>query len=90
MALYLCFKFHIFNRFILKEYVFQIDEGLIFFNHVFVQLKITFLLYLKKCIFFFESLTIIGILSLRAFLMNIHHDTSFRFILEEDFIFLNI
>jgi len=88
VVLYLCFKFRIFNRFILKEYIFQIDEGFIFFNHVFVQLKITFLLYLKKCIFFFESLTIIGILSLRAFLMNIHHDTSFRFILEEDFIFL--
>ncbi len=34
----------------------------------------------------FESLVIIGTPGLQASLMNIHHDTSFRFILENDFI----
>jgi hypothetical protein len=32
----------------------------------------------------FESLTIIGALSLQASLMDIHHNTSFRFILKDD------
>ncbi len=34
--------------------------------------------------FFKKSLTIIGILGLHASLMDIHHDTSFRSILEDD------
>jgi hypothetical protein len=34
----------------------------------------------------FENLTIIGALGLRASLMDINHDTSLRFILENDFI----
>ncbi len=32
----------------------------------------------------FESLTIINAPSLQTFFMDIHHDTSFRFILEDD------
>jgi hypothetical protein len=36
----------------------------------------------------FESLAIISALSLRASLMDIHHDTSFKFILEDDSISL--
>jgi hypothetical protein len=38
--------------------------------------------------FFFESLAIIGSLSLQAFFMNIHHSTFLKYILKKDFIFL--
>jgi hypothetical protein len=43
-----------------------------------VQFKITFLLQLERCTFFFESLAIINTLGLQAFFMDIHHNTSFR------------
>jgi hypothetical protein len=36
----------------------------------------------------FESLAVTNTLSLQVFLMDIHHDTSFEFILEDDFISL--
>jgi hypothetical protein len=34
----------------------------------------------------FKSLAIIDVLGLYAYLMDIHHDTSFRSILEDDYI----
>jgi hypothetical protein len=37
---------------------------------------------------FFENLAIINALGLWAFLMDIHHDTSLKFILEDNFISL--
>jgi len=44
----------------------------------------------KKMHLSFESLVIIGTLSLEASLMDIHHDTSFKCILEDDSIFFII
>jgi hypothetical protein len=45
-SIYICASSFVF-------FVFQINEGLIFFNHVFVYLKIAFLLYLHRWISFF-------------------------------------
>jgi hypothetical protein len=46
VAPYLCFKFHIFYRPGLEEYVFQVS-----FSHTFVQFEITFFLQLERCTF---------------------------------------
>jgi hypothetical protein len=49
-----------------------------------MQFRITFFLQLERYTFFFESLIIIGAPILQASLMDLHHDTSLRFILEDD------
>ncbi len=36
VALYLCYKFHIFNIFILEEHVFQVEGAHTWFIHVYV------------------------------------------------------
>jgi hypothetical protein len=59
VVMYLCFRFHIFNRPILEEYVFQIEEGKrggghIYFNHVYMQHEMTFLLKLGRCTLFLK------------------------------------
>jgi hypothetical protein len=44
VALYLCSKFHIFDRPVLEEYVSQVEGGHTSFGHAFLQFGITFFL----------------------------------------------
>jgi hypothetical protein len=82
MALYLCFKFLIFDKLVLEEDVFQI-EGSPLVSIIFTCCM--------KCLPFglsemhpsFENLAIISTLNLHAYLMDIHHNTSIRSMLEE-------
>jgi hypothetical protein len=84
VALYLCSKFHIFDRPILEEYVFQVEKGQYLLQLCFCVVWDNFLLVARKMHVFFQSLAVIDALGLQAFLMNIHHDTSFRSILKDD------
>ncbi len=88
VAPYLCSRFRIFDKPVLKEYVSHVERAHICFSYVYVQCKMAFLLQLGSCTFFLYNLIIIGALSLHAPLMDIHHDTSFRTILEDDSISL--
>ncbi len=89
VVMYLCFRFHIFNRPILEEYVFQIEEGKRGGGAHLLQscLHATWNdlpLEVREMHPFFESLIVIGAPSLHAFFMDFHHDTSFKSILEND------
>ncbi len=44
VASYLCFRFRIFDRLVLEEYVFHVEGVCTCFNHVYVQREIAFLL----------------------------------------------
>jgi hypothetical protein len=86
MAMYLCFKFCIFDRPILEENVSQIEGA---------PLVSVIPTCSTKCLppglsemHPFESLAIISALDLHASLMDIHRNTSIRVMLEDDFIFL--
>ncbi len=88
MALYLCSKFCIFDRPILEEYVFHVEGGshlLQFCLHV-VQNCLP--LAIRDMHLSFKNLAITSAPSLQTSLMEIHHDTSFRSILEDDSISL--
>ncbi len=83
---YLCYRFCIFDRPILEEYVSQIEGHLL--QSCLHAMQYDLLCATKEMHLFFESLAIIGAPSLQASLMDIHHDTSFRSILEDDSISL--
>jgi len=51
LALYLCFRFCIFNRPILEEYVSQVEGAHTCFNHTYMQHEMACLLQLEKCTF---------------------------------------
>jgi hypothetical protein len=84
MVLYLCFRFFIFDKLILKEYVFQVEGR----PHLFQScLHVTWndLLFVVRGMHLsFDNLTIIGAPSLHVSLMDIHHNSSFQSILEDD------
>jgi hypothetical protein len=44
MVSHLCFRFHIFNRHVLEEYVSQVEGAHTCFNHAYVQHEMAFLL----------------------------------------------
>jgi hypothetical protein len=85
---YLCSRFHIFDRPILEEYVSQVEEG--------SQLLQSYLCVAwdglppvtKKMHLFKKNLAVTGALGVHASLMDFHHDTSLKFILEDDSISL--
>jgi hypothetical protein len=81
----LCSRFHIFNRHVLEEYVFQVEGGPHLLQLCFCVAHDSLLLIAKKMYPSFESLAITSTPSLHAYLMNIHHDRS---ILEDDSISL--
>jgi hypothetical protein len=86
VVLYMCFRFHYFNRFILEEYVFQVERGPHLFQSCFHAIQNNILPIFRKMHSSFESLTITSAPILQASLMDIRHDTSFRSILEHDLI----
>ncbi len=86
VVLYLCFSFHIFNRFISKSMFFKLKGGPHIFQSCFHIVWDNLFFITRKMHLSFESLVVIDALGLQAFLMDIHHDTSFGSILEDDFI----
>ncbi len=80
-------KFHIFNKLILEEYVYQVEGGPHLFQSCFHAARDNLPLATKKIHPSFESLAVINAPSLHASLMDIHHNTSFKPILEDDSIF---
>jgi hypothetical protein len=44
VALYLCFRFHIFDKTILEEYVYQVEGAHICFSHVYIYHEMAFFL----------------------------------------------
>ncbi len=71
-----------------KDMFFKLKGAHICFSHAYVQYKMAFFFIPKEIHLFFENLTVIGISSLHALLMDIHHDTFLRSILGDDFISL--
>ncbi len=88
VVLFLCTNFRIFDRFVVEEYIFHVDRGPHLFQSCLCVARDDFLPIVRDMHFSFESLAITGTISLQASLMNIHHDTSLRSILEDDFISL--
>jgi hypothetical protein len=80
----MCSKFRIFDRFILEEYVFEVDGGPHFLQSYFHVAQDNVPPAVKEMHLFFESLVSIDAPGLQTFFMDIHHDTSFRSILEDD------
>jgi len=80
----LCFMFRIFDRPILKEYVFQVKKGPHLFQTCLHVTQNGLPLVARDIHPSFDSLAVISAPSLQAFWMYIHHDTPLRFILEDD------
>ncbi len=78
------FKFHIFDKPILEEYVSQVEGGSHLLQSCLCVTQNDLLLLTKEMHPSFESLVITGTLGLQASLMEIHHNTSVRFILEDN------
>jgi hypothetical protein len=84
MALYLCSRFRIFNIPILEEYVSQVEGGPHLLQSCLCAMQDGLLLTTKEMHLSFKSLVVTNAPSLQAPLMDIHHNTSFRSILEDD------
>jgi hypothetical protein len=82
VALHLCFRFHIFDRLVLEEYVSQVEAHLLQFCLGIAQDGLPFTI--KDMHLSFENLAVTNAPSLHASLMDFHHDTFFRYILEDD------
>jgi hypothetical protein len=89
MVLYLCSRFCIFDMPVLEEYVFHVEGGQAYLLQSCLRAVRNGLpLVIREMHPFFEILSVIGTPNLQAFLMDIHHDTSLRCILENDYISL--
>jgi len=88
VALYLCFKFGFFGKPILEEYVFQVEGGSHLLQSSLCVVRNGFFPVAKEMHPSFANLANFDIPGLHAYLMDTHHDTSFRSILEDDFISL--
>jgi hypothetical protein len=84
VALYLCFKFHIFNRPILEEYVFQIERGPHLFQSCLHATQDGLPLVVREMHPSFESFVVTDTLGVQTSLIDIHHHTLFRFISKDD------
>ncbi len=84
VALYLCSKFRILDKLVLEVYVFQVEGGSHLLQSCFHATQNNLPLATRELHLFFESLAVIGTPGLQAFQMDIHHDTSFKSILEDD------
>ncbi len=85
---YLCSRFCIFDRLVLEEYNYQVEGAPHLLQSCFRVAWDNLFVASRKMHLFFQSLAITDILGLQAFFMDIHHDISFRFILEDDSISL--
>jgi len=83
---YLCSRFRIFHKPILEEYVSQVEGGPHLLLSCFLVAQDNLPSAVRRIHHSFESLVIINALGLQAFFMDIHNNTSFRSILENDFI----
>ncbi len=90
VAPYLFSMFCIFDRLVLKEYVSQVERGPHFLQSCFHPTWDNLILVTKKMHPSFESLVVMGTLNLSASLMDIHHNTSLKCILEDGSIFFII
>ncbi len=88
MVLYLCSRFRIFDRPILEEYVSQVEGGPHLLQSCLHALQDGFPLTIRDMHPSFENLIVIGAQGLHTSLMDFNHDTSFRYILENDSISL--
>jgi hypothetical protein len=88
VASYLCFKFSFFDKPILEEYVSQVEGGPHLLQSSLCVVRNGFFLVAKEMHPSFANLGNFDIPGLHAYLMDTHHDTSFRSILEDDFISL--
>jgi hypothetical protein len=84
VALYLCFRFHSFYRLVLEKYVSQVEGVPHLLQFCLHEVRDDLPPATKEIHPSFESLVIIGTLGLQASLMDVHHDTSLRSILEDD------
>jgi hypothetical protein len=84
VALYLYSRFHIFDRPILEEYVSQVEGGSHLFYSCLHVAQDDILPTTREVHPFFESLIVTNTLGLWAYLIDIHHNTSLRFILKDD------
>ncbi len=84
VALYLCSSFRIFNRPILEKYVSQVERAPHLLQSCLCATWNGFPLATSEMHLSFKSLTIISTPNLQASLMDFHHDTSLRSILEDD------
>jgi hypothetical protein len=81
---YLCARFHIFDRPILEEYVSQIEGGPHLLQSYLHATQYGLPPVVRVMHLSFESLTITRTLGLYASLMDIYHNISLMFILEDD------
>ncbi len=88
MALYLCYRFQIFDISILEEYVSHVEGGPHLFQSCLCAMRDGLPHGAKEMHPSVESLVVIGAPSLHASLMDIHHDKSLKSILEDDSISL--
>ncbi len=88
MVPYLCFSFCILNKPILEEYVSQVEGGPHLCHSYLHVMRNGFPLTARDMHLSFESLIITNALGLQTSLMDFHHNTSFRSILEDDSISL--
>ncbi len=84
MALYLCFRCCIFDRLVVEGYISQVERGPHLFQSCLRVKQIGLAPIAKEMHLCFEGLAITSALGLHASLMDIHHDTSLRSILEDD------
>jgi hypothetical protein len=80
--------FHIFYKPILVEYVFQVKRGPHLFQSCLNVAQDGLPLAIRGMDFSFENLVVTGTSGFQASLMDIHHNTSLRCILEDDSISL--
>jgi hypothetical protein len=85
---YLCSRFHIFDRPVLEKYVSQVKGGLHLLQSCLRVVRDGLLRVAREMHLSFESLIITNAPGLQVSLMDFHHDTSLRSILEDDSISL--
>ncbi len=83
VAPYLCSRFRIFDKLVLEEYVFQVEGGPHLFQSYLRVAQDGLPPATREMLLSFKNLVVISALGLQASLMDIHHDTSLRFILKE-------
>jgi hypothetical protein len=85
---YLCFRFRIFYTPTSDKYIFQVKRGPHLLQSCLHLMQNGLSLTLREMHTSFESLAVTNAPSLQASLMDIHHDTSLKSILEDDYISL--
>ncbi len=88
MALYLCFRCRIFDKLVVEGHISQVEKGPHLLQSCLCASQDGLAPTAREMHLCFESLAITHALGLHASLMDIHHDTSLRSILEDESISL--